>query len=87
MRNALSQESGICIACGQEPEGRCHAESFGVIIGREGRHFGACWGGRFPSDDDDMEWRTRHLRPKPASVTPPPEPEIATQLALLEEDS
>lgn len=84
-----------CGACGLELEGaRCHAESKGHIIDREGRHFGACWGGRFPTSEGEAEWRAtlvRRLKEAAAaapaqtpavSADPPRRPNHDEQLAL-----
>jgi hypothetical protein len=60
----------LCGVCRAElqPGVRCHAESYGYVVGREGRHFGYCWGGRFPTADEEHEWLTRHAH----TDTPPP---------------
>ncbi len=53
----------VCIACDQEVIYRdCGANRFAPIVGRDGRHGGACWEGQFPTEKDLRSWEKTKKR-------------------------
>lgn len=48
-----------CTVCSKPLAGgtRCQIERFAHPVGREGRHDGGCWGGRFPTEKQLHEWQ------------------------------
>lgn len=86
-RAPVSDDVKVCLACGLGLDYgiRCHAQTYGHMIDREGRHEGGCWGGRFPTTEGLREWEARleQLREKHAEGRATEE---ALPTALLESE-